>query len=119
MTTNTNQSLQVVEAFFEAINTGDMEKAKSFMSDNHRYTGPMFSTDNPEDYFRKLMNFGMEFAVETQDLIAYEKSVTHVSILKVLSPVQASIPCCEVFDLEGGKIARQRFFFDTALFPKT
>ncbi|NMH88264.1 nuclear transport factor 2 family protein [Flavivirga algicola] len=115
---NTNKSLEVVQAFFNAINMADMKKAASYMADNHQYIGPMFSTTNPKDYFEALSKFEMEFAVETQDLIGYESSVTHVSTLKVLSPVQASIPCCEVFDLKNGKIARQRFFFDTALFPK-
>ncbi len=113
----TAESLEVVKGFFEAINSGDMQKAASYMADNHHYTGPMFSTNNPEDYFKALGKFEMEFAVETQDLIGYEGSVTHISILKVLSPVQATIPCCEVFDIENGKIVRQRFYFDTALFP--
>ncbi len=113
-----NQSKEVVASFFEAINKGDFELAKTFMSDNHHYCGPMFTTENPEDYFEKLMAFEMEFAVETQDLIGYDSSVTHVSLLKVISPVQATIPCCEVFDITNGKIERQRFFFDTALFPK-
>jgi limonene-1,2-epoxide hydrolase len=115
---NTNKSLQVVQEFFNAINMGNMEKAAGYMAKNHHYTGPMFSTNNPEDYFKALGNFEMEFAVETQDLIGYENSVTHVSILKVLSPVQANIPCCEVFDIKNDQIIRQRFFFDTALFPK-
>ncbi len=115
---NTQKSLETVQKFFNAINEFDMEKARSFMADSHQYTGPMFSTDNPEDYFKALANFGMEFAVETQDLIAYDGSVTHVSLLKVLSPVKAEIPCCEVFDIENEKITRQRFFFDTALFPQ-
>ncbi|MGI9541822.1 MAG: nuclear transport factor 2 family protein [Cyclobacteriaceae bacterium] len=52
--TKTNESLQVVEGFFNAINSGDMVKAQSFMSDNHQYEGPMFSTNNPEDYFKHL-----------------------------------------------------------------
>ncbi len=115
---NTNKSLEVVQSFFNAINARDMGKAASYMADNHEYTGPMFSTNNPQDYFKALGAFEMEFAVETQDLIGYENSVTHVSILKVVSPVQANIPCCEVFDIENDKIVRQRFFFDTALFPK-
>lgn len=115
---STQKSLETVQEFFNAINEFDMEKARSFMSDNHQYTGPMFSTKNPEDYFKALGDFGMEFAVETQDLIAYNNSVTHVSLLKVLSPVKAVIPCCEVFDIKDEKITRQRFFFDTALFPK-
>jgi len=114
----TNESLQVVEGFFNAINSGDMQKAAGYMAADHKYEGPMFSTDNPDDYFKALSNFEMEFAVETQDLIGYEGSVTHVSLLKVVSPVQATIPCCEVFNIENGKIIQQRFFFDTALFPK-
>lgn len=113
-----DKSLEVVREFFHVINTGQLEKARDLMADDHIYHGPVFSTKNPDDYFRELMAFGMEFAVETHDLIATDHSVTHVSTLKVLSPVQASIPCCEVFDIENGKIRRQRFFFDTALFPK-
>ncbi len=115
--TNLIKPIEVVQDFFKAINNGDMAKARSFMADNHQYSGPMFSTENPEDYFKALGNFEMQFEVETQDLIAAEDFVTHVSILKVVAPVQASIPCCEVFNIKDRKIARQRFFFDTALFP--
>ncbi|PCJ82512.1 MAG: hypothetical protein COA49_00140 [Bacteroidetes bacterium] len=114
---NSNQALKVVKGFFEAINKGDFEEASGFMSSEHVYEGPMFSTNNPTDYFEMLSKFEMEFAVETLDLIAADNFVTHVSILKVLSPVQAEIPCCEVFDIVEGKITKQRFFFDTSLFP--
>lgn len=116
---NSNGSLDVVKDFFKAINAGDMDTAKSLMAEEHIYTGPMFSTNNREDYMNKLMEMGMEFAVESHDLIGADSFVTHVSTLKVLSPVQASIPCCEVFEVVEGKIIRQRFFFDTALFPKS
>lgn len=115
--TKTNDSLKLVEAFFNAINSGDMEKASSYMATNHKYVGPMFSTDNPQDYFKALGAFEMEFAVETEDLIAFENSVTHRSLLKVVNPVQATIPCCEVFKISDGKITHQYFYFDTALFP--
>ncbi len=112
------QSLEVVENFFNAINKGDFIEAKSYMAANHNYVGPMFSTNNPEDYFEKLMAFEMEFAVETQDLIVAENAVTHLSLLKVVNPVKATIPCCEVFNVKNGKIDQQRFYFDTNLFPK-
>ncbi len=115
---NEKNPTEVVKGFFNAINKGDFTEARHFMADDHKYTGPMFSTDNPEDYFKKLMAFEMEFAVETQDLITAENAITHVSLLKVINPVQATIPCCEVFNIDHGKIARQRFYFDTGLFPK-
>ncbi len=111
-------SLEVVEGFFKAINAGDFNQAKSFVADNHAYNGPMFSTNNPKDYFEKIMAFEMEFAVETQDMIVAENAITHVAILKVLNPIQVSIPTCEVFKIENGKIAEQSFYFDTALFPR-
>ncbi|AUP80649.1 nuclear transport factor 2 family protein [Flavivirga eckloniae] len=110
--------LEVVESFFKAINAGDFNLAKQFMTDNHEYHGPMFSTTSPEDYFEKLEAFKMEFAVETQDMLVADHAVTHVAILKVLSPVQASIPTCEVFKIKEEKIEKQYFYFDTALFPK-
>ncbi|MDO5970274.1 nuclear transport factor 2 family protein [Flavivirga aquimarina] len=115
--TQTNKSLETVQAFFNAINSGNIEKASSYLAHNHEYTGPMFSTKSPEEYFGELSKMQMEFAVVTQDLIGYDSSVTHISILKMIAPVQAEIPCCEVFDIENEKIIRQRFFFDTALFP--
>ena len=89
------------------------------MTTNHEYWGPMFSTKNPKDYFEKLVGFEMEFAVETQDLIVADNAVTHIALLKVLNPVQANIPTCEVFKIQDGKITHQYFYFDTALFPKT
>ncbi|GAA3614833.1 nuclear transport factor 2 family protein [Flavivirga amylovorans] len=110
--------LKVVEGFFKAINVGDFNLAKEFMTDNHEYHGPMFSTTNPQDYFEKLKAFEMEFAVETQDMLVTDNSVTHVAVLKVISPMQVSIPTCEVFKIRQGKIAKQLFYFDTALFPK-
>lgn len=113
-----NQSKEVVEYFFEAINKGDFELAKTYMSDKHHYCGPMFTTESPEDYFEKLMAMEMEFAVETQDMLVAEDGVTHRSLLKVLNPVQATIPCCEVFKIADGKITHQYFYFDTNLFPK-
>lgn len=113
-----NQSKEVVVNFFEAINNGDFESAKSFMATNHHYCGPMFTSDNPEDYFEMLNAFEMEFAVETQDMLVAEDGVTHRSLLKILNPVQAVIPCCEVFKVAEGKIAHQYFYFDTNLFPK-
>ena len=114
-----NNSIEVVENFFSAINKVDFEEAKTYMSENHHYSGPMFSTNNPEDYFEKLKAFEMEFAVETQDMLVAGNGVTHRSILKVLSPVQANIPCCEVFIVDKNKITHQYFYFDTALFPKS
>lgn len=114
---NTLKPIEVVEGFFNAMNKGDFDLAKSFMADNHQYIGPMFSTENPDDYFKKLMAFEMEFAVETQDMIVAENGVTHLALLKVINPVQASIPTCEVFKVEDGKITHQHFYFDTALFP--
>ncbi|GAA3635988.1 nuclear transport factor 2 family protein [Flavivirga jejuensis] len=110
-------SLEVVEGFFKAINAGDFNQAKKFMADNHEYHGPMFSTNTPDAYFEELKAFEMEFAVETQDMIVAKDAVTHVAILKILKP-QVSIPTCEVFKIKKGKIARQSFYFDTALFPK-
>jgi len=115
---NTITPIEVVQGFFKAINEGNMESARSFMADDHKYTGPMFSTDSPEEFFKALGTFEMQFEVETQDLFAAENIVTHVSILKIVEPVQASIPTCEVFVIKDGKIVNQRFFFDTALFPK-
>ena len=110
--------LQIVQAFFEAINTGDFAKAGEFMAADHEYWGPMFSTKSPKDYFEQLAAFEMDFEVETQDLIVADNAVTHVALLKVISPVQAKIPTCEVFKIKDGKIATQLFYFDTALFPK-
>lgn len=115
---NVNNSIEVVENFFKAINKGDFEEAKTFMSNNHYYYGPMFSTENPEDYFEKLKDFEMEFEVETQDMLVAKTGVTHRSLLKVISPVQATIPCCEVFVVSDNRITHQYFYFDTALFPK-
>ncbi len=60
---STKESLAVVKGFFEAINSGDMKKARTYMADNHQYIGPMFSTNNPEDFFKALGEFEMEFAV--------------------------------------------------------
>ncbi len=113
----TMKPIEVVKGFFEAINQGDFMKAKSYMADNHKYVGPMFSTENPEDYFKALGAFEMEFEVETQDMIVSESGITHQSLLKVINPVQATIPCCEVFKISEGKITHQYFYFDTALFP--
>ncbi|MDO5968555.1 nuclear transport factor 2 family protein [Flavivirga aquimarina] len=111
-------SIEVVEGFFKAINTGDFNLAKSYMADTHEYNGPMFSTNNPDAYFEKLMAFDMEFAVETQDMIVAEDAVTHLATLKVLG-AQVSIPTCEVFKIKEGKIVAQSFYFDTALFPQS
>lgn len=113
-----SQSKKIVESFFEAINKGDFELAETFMSKNHHYCGPMFTSENPEDYFKMLADMQMEFAVETQDMLVSEDGVTHRSLLKVLNPVQATIPCCEVFKISEGKITHQYFYFDTNLFPK-
>lgn len=110
-------SKEVVEGFFKAINAGDFNTAKSFMAENHFYSGPMFSTNNPEAYFDKLKAFEMEFAVETQDMFIAEEGITHRSLLKVIQPVQATIPCCEVFKIKEDKITHQYFYFDTNLFP--
>lgn len=111
--------IEVVEGFFSAMNNGDFASAKKFMADNHWYTGPMFSTKNPEDYFKELSAFEMQFEVETQDMIVANDAITHISLLKIVAPFQKVIPCCEVFNIKEGKIARQRFYFDTRLFPET
>ncbi|MCX2681316.1 hypothetical protein OOZ15_15290 [Galbibacter sp. EGI 63066] len=87
-----NNSIQVVEGFFKAINKGCFEEVKTFMANNHQYYGLMFSTENPEDYFEKLKAFEMKSLVETQDMLVAKTGVTHRSLLKVISPVQTEIP---------------------------
>ncbi len=110
---------EVVDGFFGAINEGNMEGAMQYMDKNHEYTGPMFNSKGPEEYMKFLGAFGMEFEVETQDMIYSENGVTHAALLKVLSPVYAEIPTCEIIDVKNDKIIRQRFYFDTKLFPNT
>ncbi len=111
------QSLEVVENFFNAINKGDFIEAKSYMATNHNYVGPMFSTNNPEDYFEKLMAFEMEFAVETQDLIVAENAVTHLSLLKVVNPVKATSIDEKALSLVSLKIIKTNKIWKLKLLP--
>ncbi len=110
--------IDVVTAYTDAFDCKDMEKAKSVLDTDFHFDGPLMKAESRDEFFAQLANFDLEYQTKEHRVISQGTSVARIFDFAITSPVRATVPMVEWFEVENDKIQSSRLFYDTAIFPK-
>ena len=106
---------ETLSRFYAAATEQDAMTLRSLLTDDFKFTGPIGTFDNPDDYVDHLVGFGGW--VSDSRFIAEGDRVAHLCIYHMTSPGTATIPLCDIFTFDGNRLQAQELFTDTRLFP--
>lgn len=108
---------ETVLAYVEAVNHGP-ERSRQLLADDFSYQGPTFSAESADAFIEQLGSTAVDAHLRTEQLFESGSTVTHIGTLTLKHPVDATIRCCEVFEVKSGKIVRSQLFFDSRDLPQ-
>jgi limonene-1,2-epoxide hydrolase len=107
MDTPTPETKEVVLGFGKALNDGNYEAARRYVSDNMSYVGPFGSRDGAEAYLHEMKRVHLKFHV--LKIFADKKDVC---VLYDISVSGITLFACGWFQVEAGKVRSMRVTFD-------
>ena len=105
---------QIVQAWTEAVHSGNFDKARPLALENLHFRGPIDTFDRVDDLLNSLKQLG-GIVRGTQP----EATITEgnqVGVFYILKTVVADAPVAEWYTVEGGKISSIRAYFDARPF---
>lgn len=112
-----NSAMKTVGAFYEAFGRKNATALRDLLTPNFTFRGPLMSFDDPDSYVAAMAQLPFEAEVQDSRFIADGDRVAHVFTWRMTTPAKASIPMCEVLELEGGKVRSSELYYDSKLFP--
>jgi limonene-1,2-epoxide hydrolase len=107
MNTSTSEIKQVVLDLGKALNDGNYEEARRYVSDNMSYVGPFGFRDGAEAYLQEIERLHLKFDIQRifsdgKDVCAlYDITVSGITLF-----------ACGWFQVEAGKVKLMRVTFD-------
>jgi limonene-1,2-epoxide hydrolase len=98
---------EVVMSFVKALNNEDFKTAKSYVSDNMSFLGPLASLDNAEAYFKDMERIRLKFDIKKVFVDGDD-----VCLLYDFSVGTMTLFGCGWYHVEQGKISSLRVVFD-------
>jgi ketosteroid isomerase-like protein len=114
MANNTPQA--VADTFFKAWTTGDFDTARSMLSDDVSFAGPIDRFDNADAYITSLRGLAQIVqGAEEQKVFVDGNDVCVIYDLVTNTPAGAA-PTVDWYHVRDGKISAVRVFFDARPF---
>ena len=113
-----NEPLELIQNYNASFADKNIDKVRTLLHDNFTFTGPMMQFGSPDEFANAMREFGFDCSNENVQFVSEDSIVVQVFDWVVTAPFKASIPMCEIFKIEEGKIFSSKLFFDTAKFPK-
>ena len=106
----------IVDRYNRALAARDFTAARSLLSDNLRFEGPIDRFERAEDYIKAITGlYGMVKGVEHQATIADGENV---AVFYLLDTPVAKAPVAEWYTVRDGKIVQLRAYFDARPFAR-
>lgn len=104
---------------FDNLYQGAMDKdgnrVRSALTDDFTFKGPITSFDDPDIFVEAMI--GIDATVTQSHIIAGDHEIAHRFVLEVSAPFQATIPMCDIIELENNLIKHIQLYADSKLFP--
>ena len=107
-------ALDVVKLYTAALDARDFSTARSFLSDDLRFEGPIDRFERADDFIKTISAlYGMVKSVEHQATVAEGENVAWFYVLNTRI---ANAPVAEWHTVRDGKIVQIRAYFDARPF---
>jgi hypothetical protein len=107
MYTSTPESKEVVLGLGKALNDGNYEAARRYVSDNMSYLGPFGSRDGAEAYLHEMERHHLKF-----DILKIFADNKDVCVLYDITVSGITLFASGWFQVEAGKVRSMRVTFD-------
>ena len=116
-------NVQIIQDFIDAWSKLDVEELVSFFTEDGVYhnmpTGPIQGQENLRAFIKGFTASWTSTTWDTLNIIGDGDTVIAERLDRtVAGDVNVDLPCCGVFQMEGGKIKVWRDYFDMATFTK-
>jgi len=106
MTTD-NNTQQTVQAFLEAMNAEDFDKARTYTTDDMIFEGVLGTRNGAEAYFSDMKNMKLKY-----DVLKSFSSGNDVAVFYNIDMGPAKVFCAGWYQLKGGQISKIKVVFD-------
>ena len=107
MNTSTSETKEVVLDLAKALNDGNYEAARRYVSDNISYVGPFGARDGAEAYLNEMKRRHLKF-----DILKILVDNKDVCVLYDITVSGVTLFACGWFQVERGKVRSMRVVFD-------
>ena len=107
MNTSSSETKEVVLDLAKAVNDGNYEAARRYVSDNISYVGPCGSRDGAEAYLNEMKRRHLKF-----DILKIFVDNKDVCVLYDITVSGVTLFACGWFQVERGKVRSMRVVFD-------
>jgi hypothetical protein len=107
MNTSASETKEVVLDLAKAVNDGNYEAARRYVSDNISYVGPFGSRDGAEAYVNEMKRRHLKF-----DILKIFVDNKDVCVLYDITVSGVTLFACGWFQVEAGKVKSMRVTFD-------
>jgi limonene-1,2-epoxide hydrolase len=107
MDTSTPKTKEVVLGLGKALNDGNYEAARRYVSDSMSYVGPFGSHDGAEAYLHEMEQRHLKF-----DILKIFADNKDVCVLYDITVSGITLFACGWFQVEAGKVKSMRVTFD-------
>jgi hypothetical protein len=107
MNTSASETKEVVLDLAKAVNDGNYEAARRYVSDNISYVGPFGSRDGAEAYVNEMKRRHLKF-----DILKIFVDNKDVCVLYDITVSGVTLFACSWFQVEAGKVKSMRVTFD-------
>jgi limonene-1,2-epoxide hydrolase len=105
--TTESKAQQTVQAFLEAMNAEDFDKARSYVTDDLRFEGVLGTRNGADAYFSDMKNMKLKY--EVLKTVAGDADV---AVFYNIDMGRVKVFCAGWYALAGGQIATIKVVFD-------
>ena len=111
-------AIDVVKNYNRAFESKDAEALKPLIHPAYTFKGPMMEMNGRDQMLAFLQTCPFSFKNQNVKFVAQGNTVVQTFDWQMTAPFKASIPMCELLEVENGQIKSGRLFYDTGAFPK-
>jgi len=108
----------IVRRYIKAFDQRDMATARTLVHDGFTFTGAIMTANGADEFFAMVAKMPDGTKTITRRMLADGDNVVHEFFFELPGPADISVPMCEIFDVDGDRIAACNLYFDTAKFPQ-
>lgn len=111
-------TVALAKKYYQAFAAKDKTTIRALLAKNFHFKGPMMETTGVEEMVGCMDSCPMVGGPQNMTFVAEGNRVVQIFDWVVTAPFSASIPMCEILEIENGQVKSSRLFYDTASFPK-
>ena len=112
-----SKPVDVVKAYYEAFDAHDFKRARTYLRDDFRFTGPMMQANSAEELFSKMGSVDCRFKNRVLHMVESGDTVGVLFDCEFSKPFSATLRMSEWFTVADGKLASSNLVYDASKMP--